>query len=84
MKKTFKMLLVLFLAGVWCVGCSGENGHADDNEPAMIQTFTESDVAVIPVIEEYDFMTAKDMGAMQQIRGMLFSAAISLCRTESL
>ena len=83
MKKTFKMLLVLFLEVVWCVGCSGENGHADDNELAMIQTFTESDVAVIPVIEEYDFMTAKEMGAMQKIRGMLFSAAI-LCRTESL
>ena len=71
MKKTFKMLLILFLAGVWCVGCSGENGHADENEPAMIQTFTESDVAVIPVIEEYDFAAAKDMGSMQQIRGML-------------
>lgn len=65
------MLLILFLAGVWCVGCSGENDHADENESATIQTFTESDVAVTPVIEEYDFTTAKDMGSMQQIRGML-------------
>ncbi|MBD5479676.1 MAG: hypothetical protein HDR14_10365 [Lachnospiraceae bacterium] len=71
MKQTFKILLILFLAGAWCVGCSGENGHADENEPAMIQTFTESDVAVIPVIEEYDFAAAKGMGSMQQIRGML-------------
>ncbi len=100
MKKIFKMLMVLFLVGVWCVGCSGETGHVNENdsgsnginnekdadattetstgnadgnenEPAMIQTFTESDVAVIPVIEIYDFMTAKDMGSIQQIQGML-------------
>lgn len=73
MKRTFRMLTVLFLAGAWCVGCGGENGHghATENEPAMIQTFTESDVAVTPVIEEYDFTTAKDMGSMQQIYGML-------------
>ena len=51
----------------------GETGHgnANENEPATIQTFTESDVAVTSVIEEYDFTTAKDRGSMQQIRGML-------------
>lgn len=71
MKKIFKMLLMLFLAGGWCAGCSGGTGDAGENEPGMIQTFAESDVAVIPGIEEYDFMMAKDMGSMQQIRGML-------------
>lgn len=50
----------------WWIG----HGHANENEPASIQTFTESDVAVTPVIEEYDFTTAKDMGSMQQIRGI--------------
>lgn len=73
MKKIFRMLPVLFLAGAWCVGVRWwiRHGHANENEPASIQTFTESDVAVTPVIEEYDFTTAKDMGSMQQIRGML-------------
>lgn len=45
--------------------------NVNENEPVMIQTFAESDVAVTPVIEEYDFTTAKNMGSMQQIRGML-------------
>lgn len=100
MKKVFKMLTILFLVGVWCVGCSGEARHVNENDsesnginnegaadatnetnmgnadrnenkPAMIQTFAANDVAVIPVIEIYDFMAAKDMGSMQHIRGML-------------
>lgn len=70
MKKILEILSVLFLIA-WCVGCSGETGRTDENEPAMIQTFTESDVTVIPMIEIYDLITAKDMGSMQQIQGML-------------
>lgn len=80
MKKTFKMLLVLFLIGALCVGCSSETEHTDENEtePAMIQTFAESDVTVIPEIEIYDFMTAKDIGEVQQIL-----ATVIHCRMES-
>lgn len=57
------------------VNSVSEGGAGNANGSAMIQTLTESDVEVTPVIEEYDFTTAKDMGAMRQIRGMLPGAS---------
>ena len=31
MKKTFNILLILLLIGVWCVGCSDGTGHVNEN-----------------------------------------------------
>lgn len=66
---------VFILVGVWFTGCSGRVQETNESEPAMIQTFAKSDVAVLPAIGKYDFQTAKDMGSMWEIRGMLPGAS---------
>lgn len=37
----------------------------------LIQTFTQEETAVVPGIKEYDFTSAKEVGTVQQIHGML-------------
>lgn len=75
MKRKFKMIMAFILASVWCAGCSEKVQETNESEPAIIQTFAESDVVVIPAIEEYDFQTAKDMGSIWEMRGILPGAS---------
>lgn len=76
MKKLLIMSMVLLLAGAFCAGCGSKADNTGDDEenaqePVMIQTFAEADVTVVPAVKEYDFAAAKELGAVQQIRGTL-------------
>lgn len=71
MKRELKTTIKFMLIAILCAGCSGNVQTTTENEPAMIQIFTESDVTVFPAIEEYDFQTAKAQGLTREIRGML-------------
>lgn len=75
MRRGFKITIGFILIAVLCAGCSGEVQRTVENEPAMIQTFGESDVTVYPAIEKYDFQVAKDRGFIRKLRGVLPGAA---------
>lgn len=60
---------------VLCAGCGRRTQQTMENEPTMIQIFSESDVAVSPAIEEYSFQTAKGKESVRELRGVLPGAA---------
>lgn len=75
MKRKYKIIISYILTVVLCAGCGGRTQRTAENEPVMIQIFSENDVTVSPAIEEYDFQTAKDKGSVRELRGVLPGAA---------